>query len=252
MIKVNEKQAGAAYLKCLEYARQDKGPELRAWAARLIECLGCQDILNEGTGSARVIKHEELTLSLGNLKLSRQIGIFNLPTVLTCPNSKDCRATCYARKAERRFPAVLASRKANYEASKREDFVELMCELIDRAKVATVRIHESGDFYSPDYFYKWLKVVQKMAGKRCYFYGYTKVLGNIGHCKMPENLNFVSSLLPDGSLNYGSMEYIQDKARRYHAFICPSGFVDLEKGSKLCGTICTACQHEKYVVFLKH
>ena len=36
----------------------------------------------------------------GNKKLSKDVGIFNLPAILTCPNCSTCHETCYARQTE--------------------------------------------------------------------------------------------------------------------------------------------------------
>ena len=94
---------------------------------------------------------------------------FNLPVGTTCPFANECKVTvdrvtgkfdikrgmfkCYAAAAER-FPSARQHRWNNYESMK----IGLIPELPNDAK--NVRIHASGDFFSQNYFDRWLLVAR--------------------------------------------------------------------------------------------
>ena len=126
---------------------------------------------------------------------------WNLPTGWTCPSAKECLVKvdkdtgkmenksnayrCYAASAER-FPGVRNSRWSNFELSKIE-----IPELPKNCKA--VRIHASGDFYSQNYFDKWLDYCKE--NKDVEFWGYTKSLNFwIKRIKdIPNNLTLTAS-----------------------------------------------------------
>ena len=113
-------------------------------------------------------------LSRGNRKIPTATAIFNLPAVMTCPGSTaQCRKYCYARKAEKQYPAVLPFRNRNWEQAKLDTFVDVISNELSRARtIKSVRIHESGDFYNQAYFDKWKEVAEKRPDLT--FYAYTK------------------------------------------------------------------------------
>ena len=106
---------------------------------------------------------------------------FNLPAGHSCPYAKDCKIKvnketgkfdiigkkfrCYAASAER-FPVVRKSRWENYE-------VVLRGEEIILPKDAThIRIHSSRDFFSQEYFDKWLEICRN--NPKVKFWAFTK------------------------------------------------------------------------------
>lgn len=114
-------------------------------------------------------------LMRGNKKLPKSTLIWNLPSGLTCIGmTKECQKYCYAKKAERMYPQVLPFRLRNYNISKLKNFTDIiinyLCNLKDNWD--TIRIHESGDFYSQEYLDKWFKIINKFNNK--IFYAYTK------------------------------------------------------------------------------
>lgn len=152
----------------------------------------------------------------GNKKLrnteSVRFMIWNLPAIKTCPFATEhCKASCYARKAERVYPQVLPSREENYKQSLSADFVENMIETIEhelntkkyRGKLCVFRIHESGDFYNLEYTKKWLEIVRHFNGDpRITFLAYTKsiwffVASGYGSDTFPDNIIVRSSLWDD-------------------------------------------------------
>tara|TARA_R110000803_G_scaffold75455_1_gene139831 strand:+ start:4788 stop:5402 length:615 start_codon:yes stop_codon:yes gene_type:complete len=107
---------------------------------------------------------------------------WNLPTGWTCPSAKECLVKvdkltgkmdnksnaykCYSASAER-FPGVRKSRWGNLEQSK-----DSLPPLPKKCK--SVRIHSSGDFYSQEYFNKWIDFCND--NKDVEFWAYTKSL----------------------------------------------------------------------------
>jgi hypothetical protein len=82
-----------------------------------------------------------------------------------------------------------------YEASKEENFVQTITDELTKVKKGKqiyVRIHDSGDFYSPAYFAKWLEIARLNPSVR--FYAYTKSHSFIRGINLPENMDLIFSL----------------------------------------------------------
>jgi len=108
---------------------------------------------------------------------------FNLPPVTTCPYAGECRKYCYAVKAMARCRKQM---QENLTATKRPDFVHHMaCEIVSM-KPTHVRIHPSGDFYSKEYFIKWIKIAKLFP--EIIFYGYTKSIPIVCKTALPKNM----------------------------------------------------------------
>ena len=107
-------------------------------------------------------------LSAGNSKLEktgkalgRRIVAFNLPPdhgftvdgteLNTCPGALACRAVCYAKQGRLAMPAAVKVRMSNLAASLAATFVAEFLVALDASKANTVRVHDSGDFYSQTY-----------------------------------------------------------------------------------------------------
>jgi len=185
----------------------------------------------------------KVTCGKGNLKLDKSIMIFNLPAgkEYTC---KETCGNCYAIKAQVMYPSVLPCRISNYNASKTDSFVSVMVNLIKKHGFKTVRIHESGDFYNVEYVNKWDKIAEQLPEVK--FYGYTKQ--NFVSFTS-NNVNIVNSLLPDGNLNFGSLEYVKEKSKQFNIPVCP---VTLKVNSASCGKTCRLCQTKKNMLFVIH
>ena len=151
-----------------------------------------------GTGNTKLkntakhfdIKIFNFSIPAGNDKASGKI---------TCPFAGSCLSLCYAKKGMYRFGNVERALSNRYEASKKEDFVERIdTELIKETnkkhgKQIYVRIHDSGDFYSPAYFAKWLEIARLNPLVR--FYAYTKSHSFIrGNFAIPDNFDLIYSL----------------------------------------------------------
>lgn len=184
-----------------------------------------------------------ITVGKGNAKLSKSIAIFSLPAgeEYTCQNT--CKG-CYAIKAQVMYPTVLPCRVNNWNASKCADFVQVMVNLIKKHNFKVVRIHESGDFYSIEYVNKWNEIAQLLPNVR--FYAYTKRDFVVFTAS---NVNIVNSLLPNGKVNFGDMEYVKAMSKAFNIPVCP---VTLKVKKAKCGDTCTQCQHKSNMLFVIH
>ena len=112
-------------------------------------------------------------LSLGNKKISRTVGIFNLPPGDTCPGKTAfCAEICYANKSNKQYKNARERRKVNLELTRQPDFAALMTADIALAKLKYIRIHESGDFYDQPYLDKWIEIATTCSDTT--FLAYTK------------------------------------------------------------------------------
>jgi hypothetical protein len=147
-----------------------------------------------GTGNTKLVKTAKefgvrifnFSIPAGNDKKSGKI---------TCPFAGSCLKLCYAKRGMYRFGNVERALTKRYEASKEENFVQTITnELakVKKDKQTYVRIHDSGDFYSPAYFAKWLEIARLNPSVR--FYAYTKSHSFIRGIQLPENLDLIFSL----------------------------------------------------------
>jgi hypothetical protein len=148
-----------------------------------------------GTGNTKLkntakhfdIKIFNFSIPAGNDKASGKI---------TCPFAGSCLSLCYAKKGMYRFGNVERALTKRYEASKEADFVQRINDELSKVKKDKqiyVRIHDSGDFYSPAYFAKWLEIARLNPLVR--FYAYTKSHSFIrGNFAIPENMDLIYSL----------------------------------------------------------
>jgi hypothetical protein len=127
------------------------------------------------------------------VKPSEIVG-FSLPAGYTCPGASQCKAQadretgsitdgpncvfrCFAASLECQYPATRAMVWYNLELLKAVgvDDPHAMADLILQSlpsKAKIVRMHVSGDFFSPNYLQAWLIVARSRPG--LLFYGYTK------------------------------------------------------------------------------
>lgn len=198
----------------------------------------------------------------GNSKLQ---GILNFSVVpgLTCPIKTDaCTMGCYAMKPYfQGYENVARSHKANYEMTQRADFTQKMIDAIEaqlarkkyKDKHVEFRIHVSGDFYSYDYFAKWVAITDYFEGRNISFGCYTKSLSYIkvfmkktGRTLASININFMSSIWHDTLPKM--VELTEELGMNiFTAFDgkqeMPTGYIrcqdDIE--DKACGRTCNLC-----------
>jgi len=201
---------------------------------------------------------KEFHFSKGNTKLSKNVLIWNLPAITTCPGSStECRRFCYALKAERLYPSCLPSRKKNLEFSKRQDFVEQIVAYLKKRKETIIRVHESGDFYNYLYLQKWCEIARQLPEKT--FYAYTKSYYMANFWKdIPNNLKLIQSVesrFPQTvDWQKSTARVIREITERLpNEFICPEQMAK-KRGKRIkCMQECQMCLRDNiHVCFLLH
>lgn len=144
--------------------------------------------------------------------------LFNLPSISTCPYATElCKKRCFGAKQENGYnPGIISSRANAYEQSLKDDFAKDMIQYIEwylqkqkvQGKVCYLRIHGTGDFYSLDYFRKWLEITDHFKGDdRILFQCYTKsmpyLLDILNERELASiNIKFVWSIFEDTNPEY--------------------------------------------------
>lgn len=97
-----------------------------------------------------------------NKKLGKKVLQFNLPRH-TCEAFRTpiCDKYCYAKHAAFTFPSTQAAMRRNYEESLLKDFADIIIEQLRQKRVKYVRLHPSGDFYSEEYYEKWVQIAKR-------------------------------------------------------------------------------------------
>jgi hypothetical protein len=136
---------------------------------------------------------KRLRFSRGNAKLDDAIYIFSLPAGQCCPGALFCKSKsdrktgkitdgkktvfrCYAATMEARWGSIRKNRWHNLELVKGLSSAQV-CELILESLspyAGYCRVHDSGDFFSPEYFDGWMLAAAERP--RTTFYAYTKSL----------------------------------------------------------------------------
>lgn len=169
----------------------------------------------------------------------------NGKTMITCPNAGVCAHLCYARNGTYMFSNVAAAHVRNLEITLNlSDFIDRMTKELSGKKFAktgtlaryadllsidvlstwqrewllsggkAVRIHDSGDFYSDDYFKAWLVIAE--AVKDVFFYAYTKEVAMIKkHGQLPDNMVIIYSF-------GGKQDYLIDRDTDRHSEVFPT------------------------------
>lgn len=119
----------------------------------------------------------------------------------TCPNAGACAAGCYARSGTYGFSNVKSVYEQRLELTQSSDFVERIGIEIDlllqkaqkNGRQLALRIHDSGDFYSPAYQSAWYHIAR--AFPEVIFYAYTKQVAQsiLLSGKKPSNFTLIYS-----------------------------------------------------------
>jgi hypothetical protein len=172
--------------------------------------------------------------------------------VLVCPNAGACAQLCYARSGTYNFSNVKAAHKRNLEfvinnldwptimitelSSKRYQPTGVRAryfDLVDQSSLTlfqldwlltggkAVRIHDSGDFFTREYFEAWLLVIRKVPN--VLFYAYTKEVQMTKEYELPENFILIYSM-------GGKQDNLIDVNVDRHAEVFPSMDALLEAG----------------------
>ena len=132
--------------------------------------------------------------------LSLRVVNFGIPAYksesgrITCPFAGGCVAFCYAKKGTYRFKNTKAAYEARYQATLKDDFIDVMSANLMVENPHYVRIHDSGDFYSPAYINKWMEIINNFPNIR--FYAYTNCVSLFKRKRdiLPVNLDIIFSM----------------------------------------------------------
>lgn len=140
-----------------------------------------------------------LKWSTNNAKLKKlDTASFSLPAFRSadgfkvCPKAGGCASLCYARQGRYVIPGVQASREYNLRIIRDsvERFTAYAIEDLRQIRQRTIRVHDSGDFFSQAYLDSWFTIARQFPEKR--FYAYTKSL-HLDRSQCPENFQLVQS-----------------------------------------------------------
>ena len=220
-----------------------------------------------------------LTFSPYNDKLDHPY--FSLPAGYTCPFAEICKTLvprdrekihgklvqdiggdmrCYAASEEARYPSAQENRWRNKDLLDKFDLngkVDLILRSLaffeqKHSKITVFRIHESGDFYSLEYFDAWLEVARRRPD--ILFYAYTKSLPFWVRRKkvIPQNMKLVASvggkkdeLITKNDLKYAVVVNTPEEAKNLHlpididdtmAYKHDGNFALLIHGAQIAGT----------------
>ena len=114
-------------------------------------------------------------------RTSKELGLrvfnFGIPAYksasgkLTCPFADECVKFCYAKKGAYIWSNVQPAFEKRYQLSKTDKFIPAMMEEIVNKRPDYIRVHDSGDYYSPAYLEKWLRIARTFPEVK--FYSYT-------------------------------------------------------------------------------
>ena len=110
---------------------------------------------------------------------------------LTCPMADTCVKFCYAKKGAYIWSNVQPAFEKRYQLSKTDEFIGAVNAEIIKKKVDYVRVHDSGDYYSPKYLAKWIQIAKDNPNVR--FYSYTNMVDMLLKADLPDNYDIIFS-----------------------------------------------------------
>ena len=188
-------------------------------------------------------------LKNANKKLGKNIYAFDLPAVVSCPNSDICFKSCYANKGSYIWKSAKNSNTFNF-AIALNDLKYLQKELIKeiiKKKIKVIRIHSSGDFFSKEYFLMWCNIAKHFEDLNIFTYSKAPQIKNL---KIPSNLNIINSFITIDNtnyLNYGDYKNISKMRAKIKGIICP-----VTIGKKIDCSACKYCITKNKVLFVQH
>ena len=209
------------------------------------------DISKKELQEIKAYKLKSGFLKNGNKKLGNKIYSFDLPAVVSCPNSDICFKTCYANKGTFLYGGNNAkqSNTFNYTIAL-NDLKYLQKELIKeiiKKKIKVIRIHSSGDFFSKEYFLMWCNIAKHFKDLNIFTYSKAPQINNL---KIPGNLNIINSFINIDNtnyLNYGTYKDISKMRAKIKGIICP-----VTIGKKIDCSACKYCITKNKVLFVQH
>ncbi len=182
---------------------------------------------------------DKISISRGNTKLPISTAIFNLPSGVTCPGANECKTYCYAKEAEKMYPAVLPARTRNLQAVLNQTFQRQIVDYLKASRgVRAFRIHESGDFFSQEYLDTWKAITNSFP--RINFYAFTKSL-NLSFADRQSNFIVIASTAEKVEGFDGQAIVIPKRANP------PKGYFQCPGSCKVCNYCFTKTKRKKAV-----
>lgn len=117
----------------------------------------------------------------GNTKLGSRIWTWSMSPHYSCPGSTQlCRELCYGTEGFYRYFNNDVRLERNWEASKRDDFVDWIITTLRKQQVKIMRVHGVGDFYSLSYTAKWYLVMESCPEITFFFFTRSHTLPGYG------------------------------------------------------------------------
>jgi len=125
-------------------------------------------------------------------KTSKELGLRVFNFGIPAYKSASGKLTCpYAKKGAYIWSNVKPAFEKRYQLTKTDNFVEAMNAEIRKKKPDYVRVHDSGDYYSPAYLKKWIEVAIHNPSVR--FYSYTNMIDMMLKTSLPSNYDIIFS-----------------------------------------------------------
>tara|TARA_Y100001963_G_scaffold41830_1_gene58641 strand:- start:1745 stop:2437 length:693 start_codon:yes stop_codon:yes gene_type:complete len=207
------------------------------------------NISNEELEEIKTYKKRTKFLKNTNSKLGKSIYAFDLPAVVSCPNSDKCFLDCYANKGTYLWKSAKNSNTYNF-AIALNDLKYLEKELIkeiEKRNINNIRIHSSGDFFSKEYFVMWCNIAKRFKSLNIFTYSKAPQIENL---KVPKNLNIIDSFVKIDNnkyLNYAPIEQIKKMRAKTKGIICP-----VTIGKNIDCSTCKYCITKSKVLFVAH
>lgn len=155
----------------------------------------------------------------------------------TCPNAGKCAEGCYARSGAYSFSNVLSAHEEKLALTQSETFVSEMVVDINawlakhKVNRLEVRIHDAGDFYSLEYFKKWIAIMNHFKTEsRVTFYAYSKQVKMVKDFgPLPTSFRVIFSF-------GGKQDHLIDVNKDFHSRVFES-LVDLVDAAYSNGTL---------------
>ena len=150
----------------------------------------------------QLMKKNNMNLLTQNSKLkrtSKELGVrvfnFGIPAYksasgkLTCPFADECVKFCYAKKGAYIWSNVQPAFEKRYQLTKTDEFIPAMIDEIVRKRPDYIRVHDSGDYYSPAYLEKWLRIARTFPEVK--FYSYTNCVNMLKNIDLHDNYDII-------------------------------------------------------------
>ena len=185
-----------------------------------LEVYGVKSVLTQNAKMKRSSDQGMHLYNFGIPAFKSQTGL------LTCPNAKQCAVGCYATTGTYKFKASVQAYENRLKLTQGSDFFDIMVYSIDRLlekhknnlNLLLIRVHDSGDFYSPEYQKLWYSIADHYKNNsKIQFYAYTKMVDQTKQLSTikPSNFRIIYSY-------GGKQDNLIDTTKEHHSKVFES------------------------------